>query len=83
MNVEEFILAMHLCEMGMKGEPLPTQLPLSLVPPSMRRNHPSNISAAGTPGSVKSGEEAMSPASFEDKRRENWESGQAELTKRR
>merc|ERR1712106_789763 len=83
LSVEEFIVAMHLCEMGMKGEPLPTQLPLSLVPPNMRRNHPSNISQAGTPGSVKSGEEAMSPASFEDKRRENWEAGQAELTKRR
>merc|ERR1719233_2696558 len=67
----------------MKGEPLPTQLPLTLVPPNMRRNHPSNVSGAGTPGSVKSGEEAMSPASFEDKRRENWEAGQAELTKRR
>merc|ERR1719427_2183199 len=83
LNVEEFILAMHLCEMGMKGEPLPTQLPLTLVPPSMRRNHPSNISGAGTPGSVQSGEDAGSPASFEDKRRENWEAGQAELTKRR
>merc|ERR1719481_1532922 len=83
LSVEEFIVAMHLCEMGMKGEPLPTQLPINLVPPSLRRNHPSNISGAGTPGSVKSGEEAMSPASFEDKRRENWEAGQAELTKRR
>merc|ERR1719150_1782095 len=38
LSLEEFILAMHLCEMGMKGEPLPTQLPLSLVPPNMRRN---------------------------------------------
>merc|ERR1719483_1495339 len=84
LNVEEFILAMHLCEMGMKGEPLPAQLPLTLVPPSMRRNHPSNVpGAAGTPGSVMSGEDAGSPASFEDKRRENWEAGQAELTKRR
>merc|ERR1719483_798624 len=84
LNVEEFILAMHLCEMGMKGEPPPAQLPLTLVPPSMRRNHPSNVpGAAGTPGSVMSGEDAGSPASFEDKRRENWEAGQAELTKRR
>merc|ERR1719150_2219695 len=38
LSVEEFIVAMHLCEMGMKWEPLPTQLPLSLVPPNMRRN---------------------------------------------
>ena len=81
--MEEFIVAMHLCDMGMKGEPIPTQLPLNLVPPNLRRNHPSNVSGAGTPGSVRSGEGAISPASFEDKRRENWEAGQAELSKRR
>merc|ERR1719419_1824707 len=83
LSVEEFIVAMHLCDMGMKGEPIPTQLPLNLVPPNLRRNHPSNVSGAGTPGSVRSGEGAISPASFEDKRRENWEAGQAELSKRR
>merc|ERR1719166_296500 len=35
LSVEEFIVAMHLCEMGMKGEPIPTQLPLNLVPPNL------------------------------------------------
>ena len=51
-------------------------------------------SAVSTPTSAKSGqtaaaaaaapiEEPLSPASFEDKRRENWDMGQAELQKRR
>merc|ERR1719419_1898132 len=86
LNVEEFILAMHLCEMGQKGEPLPDPLPISLVPPSLRRAFTAaNGSAAGTPGSVTSAPGLASPslASFEDKRRENWEAGQAELQRRR
>jgi hypothetical protein len=40
LSCEEFMLAMHLCEMGMKGEPLPAQLPLKLVPPSLRYGDP-------------------------------------------
>jgi hypothetical protein len=28
LNTEEFVLAMHLCELGMKGEPLPAALPV-------------------------------------------------------
>ena len=46
-------------------------------------------SAVSTPTSNKPAagaghqEEPLSPASFEDKRKENWESGQAELQKRR
>merc|ERR1719150_2515054 len=90
LNLEEFILAMHLCEMGQKGEPLPDPLPITLVPPSLRRTWQGqqNGSAAGTPGSVASQPGAAaggmaSPASFEDKRRENWEAGQAVLQKRR
>merc|ERR1719367_2497266 len=51
LSVEEFIVAMHLCELGQKGEPLPDLLPISLVPPSLRRAF-MNGSAAGTPGSV-------------------------------
>ena len=116
--MEEFILAMHLCDMGQKGEPLPDPLPIQLVPPSLRRTWQSQQQGSGatTPGSVSSvpgvtGVPAaqmpgmqgvpqgvpgmqgvpvipgmppgMTPASFEDKRRENWEAGQAELQKRR
>merc|ERR1719422_1630503 len=84
LSVEEFILAMHLCEMAQKGEPFPEPLPISLVPPSLRRGFlAANGSAAATPGSVRSDGGVASPASFEDKRRENWEAGQAELQRRR
>ena len=118
--MEEFILAMHLCDMGQKGEPLPDPLPIQLVPPSLRRTWQSQQPGSGatTPGSVTSNPgvpaaqmpmgmpqgmpglpagvpgmqgvpvipgmpPGMTPASFEDKRRENWEAGQAELQKRR
>merc|ERR1719273_2581452 len=84
LSVEEFILAMHLCEMAQKGEPFSDPLPISLVPPSLRRGYlAANGSAAATPGSVRSDGGVASPASFEDKRRENWEAGQAELQRRR
>merc|ERR1719187_839854 len=86
LSCEEFILAMHLCEVAMKGEPLPPALPLNLVPPSLRKFVAASAPpGSGTPGSAHSGtnEEMASPASFEDRRRENWEAGQAELEKRR
>merc|ERR1740128_121441 len=56
LNVEEFILAMHLCDMGQKGEPLPDPLPIQLVPPSLRRTWQSQQPGSGatTPGSVSS-----------------------------
>merc|ERR1719187_627141 len=80
LNTEEFCLAMHLCEVAMKGEPLPAQLPVSLVPPSMRRAA-KDAGVIGPPGSQSSG--VQSPASFEDKRKDNWEKGQEELNRRR
>merc|ERR1719225_671550 len=56
LSVEEFILAMHLCDMGQKGEPLPDPLPIQLVPPSLRRTWQSQQQGSGatTPGSVSS-----------------------------
>lgn len=46
LNCEEFVLSMHLCEMGLRGEPIPTVLPPELVPPSFRK--PISRSASGT-----------------------------------
>jgi len=85
LSCEEFILAMYLCEVAMKGEPLPAALPINLIPPSLRKYAPAAQAGSGTPGSVHSGvnEDMSSPASFEDRRKENWEAGQAELDKRR
>ena len=38
LSTEEFILAGHLCDIALKGEPLPPvgQLPPALVPPTLR-----------------------------------------------
>lgn len=36
LNVEEFVLAMHLVDMAKSGQPLPLTLPTELVPPSQR-----------------------------------------------
>ena len=47
---------MHLCELAMKGEPLLPVLPLSLVPPSLRKFVAASAPpGSGTPGSVHSG----------------------------
>merc|ERR1719193_2115555 len=81
LNTEEFCVAMHLCEQFQKGEPLPSQLPVSLIPPQMRRAA-KDAGLIGTPGSgMNSG--IGSPASFEDMRKANWDKGQEELSKRR
>ena len=37
LSLEEFILSGYLCELALKGEPLPTALPPNLVPPSLRK----------------------------------------------
>ena len=39
LSTEEFILAGHLCDLALKGEPLPAvgSLPSALVPPSLRK----------------------------------------------
>merc|ERR1712012_1542486 len=63
LSTEEFILAGHLCDLALKGEPLPPvdHLPPALVPPSLRKVP----GAPGTPaGSVHSGDGA-SPVTFE------------------
>ena len=90
---EEFVLSGHLCDLAAKGEPLPAALPPHLVPPSLRPGRAAIPVAAGgsiagsvagdsvsTPGSVK---DLNSPSTFEDKRRENFNKGQAELERRR
>ena len=81
---------MHLCDMAKVGDKIPDILPPELLPPTFRR--PSLTAAAMAEafgGSVTSppppGDDlkAMSPVTFEDKRKENFEKGQAELDKRR
>uniref|UniRef100_A0A671WT35 Intersectin 2a n=1 Tax=Sparus aurata TaxID=8175 RepID=A0A671WT35_SPAAU len=64
---DEFILAMHLVDMAKTGRPLPLTLPQDLVPPSLRCRRSLTHSLL----------------SFEDKLKENFARGSAELEKRR
>eukprot|EP00095_Tigriopus_kingsejongensis_P004984 maker-scaffold96_size378025-snap-gene-2.51 protein:Tk04984 transcript:maker-scaffold96_size378025-snap-gene-2.51-mRNA-1 annotation:"intersectin-1 isoform x2" len=89
LSCDEFIVSGYLCDLATKGEPLPGKLPSDIIPPSFRpfpAPGPQIVSTAGstvsTPGSSRA-ESVVSPSTFEDKRRENFNKGQAELEKRR
>uniref|UniRef100_A0A8C5HHA1 Intersectin-2-like n=1 Tax=Gouania willdenowi TaxID=441366 RepID=A0A8C5HHA1_GOUWI len=75
---DEFILAMHLVDMAKTGHPLPLTLPQDLVPPSLSVT-PSLIDIMETEATQKN----KSSVSFEDKLKENFARGSAELEKRR
>ncbi|XP_069461955.1 intersectin-2 isoform X2 [Ambystoma mexicanum] len=87
LRADEFVLAMHLTDMAKAGHPLPLTLPPELVPPSFRTGKfvdPIN----GTLPSYQSIPDEEPPqkktaATFEDKRKENYERGNMELEKRR
>ncbi|XP_077444012.1 intersectin-2-like isoform X2 [Stigmatopora argus] len=95
LRADEFILAMHLVDAAQTGRPLPLTLPRDLVPPQMRgggggkcnqlinggAHHGSSswLDALETESVLKN----KSSASFEDKLKENFARGSAELEKRR
>lgn len=95
LGCEEFVLALYLCEMYATGKQIPTELPPELIPPSFRKVSSRQGSLAGSRhGSVSSQGAAaavneidatagMPQSSFEDKRKENYDKGQAELERRR
>uniref|UniRef100_A0A7M4FCM1 Intersectin-1 n=1 Tax=Crocodylus porosus TaxID=8502 RepID=A0A7M4FCM1_CROPO len=96
LTAEEFILAMHLIDVAMSGQPLPPVLPPEYIPPSFRRvRSGSGISAVSSvsidqrlPEEPVLEEEQQQPekklpVTFEDKKRENFERGNLELEKRR
>ncbi|KAI1299300.1 Intersectin-2 [Halotydeus destructor] len=96
LTCEEFVLAMHLIDMVRAGDIIPGVLPPDLIPPSHRRKRSvggSFSSATGvTVASVNDstlGEEPGSPlrkgsvTTFEDKRKENFDKGQAVLDRKR
>nr|DBA34490.1 TPA: hypothetical protein GDO54_002044 [Pyxicephalus adspersus] len=95
LTAEEFILAMHLIDIAMSGQPLPPVLPPDYVPPSFRRvRSGSGISIMSSvsvdqrlPEEPAEEEPQLSdkklPVTFEDKKRENFERGNLELEKRR
>ncbi|XP_027140386.1 intersectin-2a isoform X3 [Larimichthys crocea] len=90
---DEFILAMHLVDMAKTGRPLPLTLPQDLVPPSLRGGVKSTELVNGTgpyitpclidTTEIEPAQKSKSSVSFEDKLKENFARGSAELEKRR
>lgn len=95
LTAEEFILAMHLIDLAMSGQPLPAVLPADMIPPSFRRTRSGSGIAVISSVSVdqrlpeEPTEEEQQQlekklrVTFEDKKRENFERGNLELEKRR
>ncbi|KAF3702763.1 Intersectin-2 SH3 domain-containing protein 1B SH3P18 SH3P18-like WASP-associated protein [Channa argus] len=93
LRADEFILAMHLVDMAKTGRPLPLTLPQDLVPPSLRGGiKPSELVNGTGPyltpclidtTEIESAQKTKSSVSFEDKLKENFARGSAELEKRR
>ncbi|KAG7239147.1 hypothetical protein INR49_029898 [Caranx melampygus] len=93
LRADEFILAMHLVDMAKTGRPLPLTLPQDLVPPSLRGGIKSIELVNGTgpyttpclidTTETEPAQKTKSSVSFEDKLKENFARGSAELEKRR
>ncbi|XP_047244036.1 intersectin-2a isoform X3 [Girardinichthys multiradiatus] len=93
LRAEEFILAMHLIDMAKTGHPLPLSLPQDLIPPSLRGGIKSSELVNGTgpyisPGlmdttEIEPAQKNKNSVSYEDKLKENFVRGSAELEKRR
>lgn len=43
LSSEEFVLAMHLCDIAQTGEKIPPTLPPELIPPTFRRQRQSSL----------------------------------------
>ncbi|XP_026672719.1 intersectin-1 isoform X4 [Ceratina calcarata] len=83
LSCDEFVLAMHLCDIAKLGEKIPSTLPVELIPPAFRRQRQSSLTSSQTGAENIDPSAGMPQTSFEDKRKENFEKGQAELERRR
>ncbi|VVC37884.1 Hypothetical protein CINCED_3A015775 [Cinara cedri] len=79
---DEFVLAMYLCDLAKSGEKIRIPLPPELIPPSVRRQRQNSLTAPSE-GTPESDSCLINQTTFEDKRKENFEKGQAELERRR
>lgn len=79
---DEFVLAMYLCDLAKSGEKIRIPLPPELIPPSVRRQRQNSLTAPSE-GTPESDSCLVNQTTFEDKRKENFEKGQAELERRR
>ncbi|XP_050430286.1 intersectin-1 [Adelges cooleyi] len=82
LSCEEFVLAMYLCDLAKSGEKIHIPLPPELIPPSLRRQRQSSLTGPNE-GTPESDSILINQTTFEDKRKENFEKGQAELERRR
>lgn len=55
LSCEEFVLALHLCDLARAGETLPPTLPPNLVPPTLRRARNNSLSATSDQGDPMAG----------------------------
>jgi hypothetical protein len=60
LSCEEFVLALHLCDMAKAGEKIPPTLPTDLIPPTFRRQRQSSLTggAAGISSEQAEGKDA-------------------------
>uniref|UniRef100_A0A803VXQ1 Intersectin-1 n=1 Tax=Ficedula albicollis TaxID=59894 RepID=A0A803VXQ1_FICAL len=82
LTAEEFILAMHLIDVAMSGQPLPPALPPEFIPPSFSVGLKTDSSSPRKRTKGR-GNWQLERVTFEDKKRENFERGNLELEKRR
>jgi intersectin len=89
LNCEEFVLALYFCELYVTGQQLPATLPPELIPPSLRTKPVSRSGSISSQGAGSNAGEMETVgggsihSSFEDRRKENYDKGQAELERRR
>ncbi|XP_065226196.1 intersectin-2 isoform X2 [Planococcus citri] len=83
LTCEEFVLAMYLCDQAKAGKEIKSPLPPELMPPTfVKKTRQNSVSSTGSAENANA--TVTSPqANFEDKRKENFEKGQAELERRR
>ncbi|CAH8679932.1 unnamed protein product [Schistosoma rodhaini] len=82
LNCDEFCIAIFLIEKAISGSQLPNTLPSGLLPSNQPRTF-GHTSPSVTAKQDNEFKENRSSLSFEDKRRENFRQGQAELDRRK
>eukprot|EP00795_Rhopilema_esculentum_P017568 gene17568-9199_t len=89
LDLDEFLIAMHLIDLAKSGQPVPVTLPNALIPSTKRFNEaeplvPEVGTETGRPRSESvSSLGKMDPVTFEDRRKQNYEKGRMELERRR
>eukprot|EP00080_Pristionchus_pacificus_P010706 PDM70726.1 itsn-1 [Pristionchus pacificus] len=81
LSVEEFSIAMWLIDQHKTGFALPAELPPELA--AMTHHGTARSDSPATPSGEAPAQKVSTPKTFEDKRKDNYDRGQAELDRRR